>query len=87
MDIEVKQEHIDKGERGCKLTCPVALAVLDFIVDAESVSVSADTLKIIKNGVTKRYRHNAGIFINAFDAGAPTIPFTVTLERLVPVGY
>lgn len=82
MEIEVTQEHIDRGQPHCGESCPVALAISDIVnedawVDLDEVGFFSveedDFIDIPTPSVVKE-------FITAFDAGRPVTPFRFELE-------
>ncbi len=67
VNVIVKQEHIDAGQRHSCVACPVALATMEEMSPDSMVTVARDGIFI--NGKRAPLPHNVKSFIAAFDAG------------------
>lgn len=74
--IQVKQEHINRGQRHTATACPIALAIseqlgTEAIVGPEFANVVLSDLEL------QRFRlpRSAVRFIRRFDQGEPVAPF------------
>lgn len=80
MIIHVTQEHIDKGERGSCLCCPVALS----IEEAGFYAVEAyETIIIVGRSHERKQVHpppSVGNFIRRFDNHKPVKPFAFEVD-------
>jgi len=84
IEVEVRQDHIDRGMKRNTECCPIALAILDHFEGIRSASVGRD-IRILpgKGGertvVCKHTRHSFA-FMLAFDDGRDVEPFKLKLE-------
>jgi hypothetical protein len=76
MDVTVTQEHIDRGARGNKECCPIALAL------GGNCKVFATFVDFYENGIYKESKplpEEAQIFIRVFDRGYRVPPLEFKL--------
>jgi hypothetical protein len=77
MRIEVRQEHIDKGERDRCTSCPVALALNDAGFKGAAVTFAMLNLSFY---LTVPTPPKAAEWITQFDNGDTVAPFDFELE-------
>ncbi len=95
MQVEVTENDINKGKRGDRYCCPVALAVRraygigrpgDALVDVGEISTSIWRCGPVPSGVRRRnlFRNPPEVvaFMAAFDNKQPVRPFTFALPGL-----
>lgn len=84
MQIQVKQEHIDKGVQGKCGSCPIALAINENLVDGVISNVRYSRVDLVKNEVYLAEElwlpPEASRFIRSFDNGEQVQPFSFELE-------
>ena len=80
MRIEVKQDHIDRGQRKMKCNCPVALAVIDSVRDNLIVKVNYDNMIVGNRSFYMSERTRT--FIRRFDDGEAVEPFAFNLTDM-----
>lgn len=84
LEIHLRQDHIDKGQRSECTRCPGALALIEQVPDVESVDV--DDIRVIFRTVmgatvkveTPEELHD---FIIDFDDGKPVKPFSFKIKN------
>jgi len=79
MKIEVKQEHIDKGDRTSPCSCPVALALKEAGLPDPGVTETQIRLDVMNSWRSVQIPDEAAAFVRAFDAGESVQPFTFDL--------
>ena len=84
LEINLKQCHIDKGQRAECTRCPGALALLEQVQDIESIDVD-DVRVVFFTPMGKRVRVETPVelqkFIIDFDDGKPVQPFTFKIQN------
>lgn len=79
MKIEVTQEDIEKGKRGSKCYCPIALALMRA-QPTRCVSVGALTVALDLPRVCLNLPHRVRCWIYDFDSGEAVAPFEFDLD-------
>ena len=85
--INVLKEHIDKGEQNEYNSCPLALAVSDFLRTTlpdtsvfKGVEIHDCNASVHFNDRSDHYIHMGENFVHAFDNGHEVEPFTCGFE-------
>ena len=81
MIIEVKQKHIDNGQKFRSVRCPVALAAKETVGPEVQLIFGPDYF-VVAGHPRARYDLPLEVqdFIRAFDDGLPVQPFTFELN-------
>jgi hypothetical protein len=77
MLVQVRQEHIDKGNRGDARLCPVALAIKDCGLK----QVICGLATVETKGCSFRLPSGIGAIIHNFDMGMGMKPFEFELKN------
>lgn len=77
LKVKVTREHIEKGEVGHPLRCPIAWAVREKFPNSSFVCVDYNSIISGENG-SERYHlpFRARCFVHNFDCRRPVDPFT-----------
>jgi hypothetical protein len=79
--INVTQEHIDKGVRENRTSCPVAIALREQ--GFPLANVWTYSIHGLSNGKTKRIGDgDVGAWVRDFDCGLDVKPFSFDLDEL-----
>ena len=85
MEVNITQEHIDKGTRGEARSCPISLAINDQCGDythTRTTRYSIDVYNAEKREQRIYYHTKESYrFIRDFDAGKEVMPCTVSLSH------
>lgn len=78
MKIEVKQEHIEKGQKGSPFLCPIAWAIREQ-TDLKSFGVTPEYIRI-KHKYIWNIPKKVSVFIQKFDNDEQVKPFSFNLK-------
>lgn len=79
--ISINQNHIDRGSKGCAMSCPVALAIKDVVLDESIVTINrycfiCHSYKRYSERIPNHIYH----WINDFDSGKVVSPISFELD-------
>lgn len=78
--IKVTQDHIKRGKRGKSSSCPVALAVRDYMKGYKGGTITVDGAGVWIGPHSFTCPRSVGRFVSDFDAGREVKPFTFVLR-------
>ncbi len=83
LEVPVDQVHIDKGEAGSSILCPIAWALLEKGIRYASVGTGRTTIYPIGyrkgKGVPFLHDEETTAWIRSLDNGEPVAPFTARM--------
>ena len=83
--IRVTQKHIEQGQRCVCSECPIALAILDTLLDTFYCKVKATDIRIKSHGTglveyVAPLPPEASLFVFYYDQGETVVPFSFHLD-------